>query len=60
MFERFKEVLRQLYVSISFYEILELIPKFPKFMQVLLKGGKQKLAQEEVNMTEKEETIEPS
>ncbi|KAI5391767.1 hypothetical protein KIW84_076541 [Lathyrus oleraceus] len=30
------------------------------FEQILLKGGKQKLTQEHVNMTEKEETIEPT
>ncbi|XP_050877127.1 uncharacterized protein LOC127080878 [Lathyrus oleraceus] len=29
-------------------------------LQVYLKGGKQKLTQEQVNMTEKEETVEPS
>lgn len=43
MFEKFKEVLTQLQVSISFHETLELISKFSKFMQVLLKDGKQRL-----------------
>lgn len=59
MFEKFKEMLKKLQVSISFHEVLELIPKFSKFMQALLKGGKQKLTQEQENMTEKEEMPEP-
>lgn len=36
MFAKFKEMLIILQVSISFREILELIPKFAKFMQALL------------------------
>lgn len=32
MFEKFKEMLKQLQVSLSFCEILELILKFSKFM----------------------------
>ncbi|XP_050915607.1 uncharacterized protein LOC127130683 [Lathyrus oleraceus] len=47
-------------ISIYFHEILELILKFAKFMQALLKGGKQILTQEQVNMTVKEETTKPS
>lgn len=50
MFENFKDMLKQLKVSLSFHEILELIPKFSKFMSVIMKGGKQKLMQEQVNM----------
>lgn len=46
-------------VSISFHEILELITKFSKFMLALLKGRKQKLTQEQVNMIEKEEMAKP-
>lgn len=40
-------------VSISFHEILELIPKFAKFIPALLKGTQQKLTKEQVNMTKK-------
>lgn len=40
MFEKFKEMLTQLQVSVSFCVILELILKFAKFLQVLLEGGK--------------------
>lgn len=58
MFEKFKNMLKQLQVSLSFHEILVLIPKFAKFMQALLKGGKQKLTQEHINMVEKEEAGE--
>ena len=32
MFEKFKDMLKQLQVSLSLHEILELIPKFAKFM----------------------------
>lgn len=59
MFAKFKEILATLQVHISFHEILELIPKFIKFMHALVKGGKKKLTQEQVNMTEKEEKAEP-
>lgn len=37
---------------------MQVFPKFSKFMQVLLKGGKHKLSQEHVNMVEKEEVGE--
>lgn len=40
MFEKFKEMLKQIQVSLSFHENLKLILKFAKFMQVLLKGEK--------------------
>lgn len=43
MFAKFKEILTTLPVSISFHEVLKLIPKFSKFMQALLKGTKHKL-----------------
>lgn len=59
MLEKFKEMLTTLQVSISFYEILELIPKFDKFMHALLKGTKKKMKKEQVNMTKKEEIIAP-
>ena len=60
MFEKFKDMLKQLQVSLSFHKLLELIPNFAKLMQVLMKGEKQKLTQEQVNMAEKEEMVEPS
>lgn len=50
-------MLANLQVSISFYEILELMPKFVKFMKVLLKGTKGKVGKEQVNMTEKKEVV---
>lgn len=57
LFTRFKEMLTKLQVSISFHEVLELMPEFSKFMKVLLTGTKQKLDKEKVNMTEKCDTI---
>lgn len=42
--------------SISFHEVLELMPKFAKFMKVLLNGTKHKLDKEHVNMTDKCDT----
>lgn len=59
MFAKFKEMMTTLHVSISFHVVLELIPKFTKFMQALLKGTKQKLVKERVNMTKKDEMVEP-
>lgn len=44
--KKIKEVLIKLQVSIYFHEIFELIPKFAKFMQVLLKAVKEKLTKE--------------
>ena len=38
MFAKFKEMLATIQVSISFHEILELMPKFTKIMKTLLKG----------------------
>lgn len=58
MFEKFKEMLKQLRVSLYSHEVIELIPKFAKFMQVFLKGGKHKLNQEQGNMAKREEMIE--
>ena len=43
MFTKFKEMLATLQVSISFHEILELMPKFAKFMKALLKRTKEKV-----------------
>lgn len=43
LFVRFKEMLIEVKVSISFREVLELMHKFAKFMKVLLSGTKQKL-----------------
>lgn len=40
IFENFKDMLKQLQVRLYFHEILELISKFAKFMQVFMKGGK--------------------
>lgn len=57
MFAKFKEMLDNLLVSISFHEILELMPMFVKFMKVLLKGAKGKIGKEHVNMNEKEEVV---
>lgn len=48
MFAKFKEMLTTLHVSISFHEILELMPKFVKFMQALLKGKEEKMIKEHV------------
>lgn len=59
MFAKFKEMLTTLQVSISFHEVLELMHKFTKFMKALLKGIKQKVVKERVNMTEKDETAVP-
>lgn len=52
-------MLATLQVSILFHEVLELMPKFSKFMKELLKGTKQKLVKEQVNMIEKDETAVP-
>ncbi|XP_050891208.1 uncharacterized protein LOC127096692 [Lathyrus oleraceus] len=59
LFVRFKEMLATLQVSILFHEVLELMPKFSKFMKELLKVTKQKLVKEQVNMIEKDETTVP-
>lgn len=59
MCAKIKEILTTLQVSILFYEILELMPKFDKFMKALLKGVKQKVVKQQVNMTEKDETTVP-
>ncbi|XP_050909933.1 uncharacterized protein LOC127123788 [Lathyrus oleraceus] len=59
LFTKFKEMLATFQVSISFHEILELIPKFAKFMLALLKDTKPKLVKEQVNMIEKDETAVP-
>lgn len=59
MFAKFKEMLTILQVSILFHEILELIPKFSKFIKALLKGTKQKVVKEQVNMNEKGEMAVP-
>lgn len=53
MFAKFKEMFTTLQVSISFHEILELMPKFSKFMKALLKGTKDKIVNKQVNMIEK-------
>lgn len=52
-------MLTTLHVSISFHEVLELMPKFYKFMKALLNGTKQKVVKEQVNMTEKDEMTVP-
>lgn len=57
MFAKFKEMLANFQVSILFHEILEPIPKFVKFMKVLLKGTKGKVGKEHINMTKKEEVV---
>lgn len=57
MFVNFKEMLVTLHVSISFHHILELMPKFVKFMKALLKGMKEKGVKEHVNMIEKDEVV---
>lgn len=44
---------KQLQASLYFHETLELIPKFAKFLQALIKGGKQRLTQEQINMVKK-------
>lgn len=59
LFAKFKEMFATLQVSFSFHKVLKLMPKFSKFMKVFLKGTKQKLVKEQVNMTEKDETIMP-
>lgn len=43
MFAKFKEMLTTIQVSISFHEILELIPKFAKFLKAILKGTKENI-----------------
>lgn len=53
LFVRFKEMLTKLQVSIYFHEVLELMPKFAKFMKEFLNGTKHKMDKERVNMTEK-------
>lgn len=57
MFASFKKMLAILQVNISFHEILELMFKFVMFMKVLLKGTKEKVVKEHVNMTEKDEMV---
>lgn len=59
MFEKFKEMLATLQLSISFHEILELMPKFAKFMKALLKSTNEKVVKEHVNMTKKNDMIIP-
>lgn len=59
MFEKFQKMLATLQVGISFHEILELMPKFDKFMKELLKGTKEKVVKEHVNMTEKDDMVVP-
>lgn len=59
LFSRFNEMLTKLEVSIYFHEVLELIPKFSKFMKAFLNGTKQKLDKEQVNMVEKCDTVVP-
>ncbi|XP_050909769.1 uncharacterized protein LOC127123611 [Lathyrus oleraceus] len=59
MFEKSQEILATLQVGISFHEILELMPKFDKFMKELLKGTKEKVVKEHVNMTEKDDMVVP-
>lgn len=53
MFAKFKEMLKTLQLSISFHEVLELMPKFSKFMNALLKGTNQKVDKAQVNTIEK-------
>lgn len=48
-----------LQVSISFHEVLGLMPNFAKFMKTFLKGIKQKLVKEHVNITKKDDTTMP-
>lgn len=55
MFAKFKEILATPRVSILFHEILELMHKFAKFMKALLKGMKEKVVKEHVNMIEKDD-----
>ncbi|XP_050909913.1 uncharacterized protein LOC127123760 [Lathyrus oleraceus] len=50
VFPKFKEMLTTPQVSISFHEILELMPKSVKFMKALLKGMKEKAVKDHVNM----------
>ncbi|XP_050896177.1 uncharacterized protein LOC127102896 [Lathyrus oleraceus] len=57
MFAKFKEMLATLQISISFHEILELMPNFFKFMKALLKGTKGKAFKEHVSMTENDEMV---
>lgn len=59
MFAKFKEMLDTLQVSISFHKILELMPKFDKFMKALLKGKNEKVVKKHVNLTEKDEVVIP-
>lgn len=59
LFARFKEMLAKLQVSIYFHEVLELMPKFSKFMKALLNCTKKKLDKELVNITEKCNTAGP-
>ncbi|XP_050889969.1 uncharacterized protein LOC127095302 [Lathyrus oleraceus] len=50
-------MLATLQVSISLHDILELMPKFVKFMRELLKGTKEEAVKEHVDMTEKDEMV---
>ncbi|XP_050877952.1 uncharacterized protein LOC127081779 [Lathyrus oleraceus] len=59
MFAKFKEILATLRESISFHEILELIPKFAKFMKALLNRTKEKRIKEHVNMTKNNDMVKP-
>ncbi|XP_050889535.1 uncharacterized protein LOC127094798 [Lathyrus oleraceus] len=59
MFAKFKEMLTTLPVNILFHDILELMPKFSKFMNALLKGMKEKVVKEWLNMTKKDEMVMP-
>lgn len=46
MFEKFKEMLTTLQVSILFQDILDLMSQFAKFMKELLKGTKENVVKE--------------
>lgn len=59
IFVKFKEMLATLQVNISSHEILELMPKFAKFMKALLKVTKDKMVKEHVNMTDKDDVVVP-
>lgn len=59
LFSRFKEKSTNLQKMISFHEVLELLPKFSKFMKAMLNDTKQKLDNEHVNITEKCDTTLP-
>lgn len=43
MFIKFKEMFTTRQVNIPFHEILEIMPKFSKFMKALLKGINEKV-----------------